>query len=67
MTYIADLDPNGTPALRAEAALDYAEAYDGPVEPDDRYVDYSDVEDPETPVVWRYGYGHAVLIPGASD
>lgn len=67
MTYIADIDPNGTPALRAEAALDAAESYDGPVEADPRYVDYSDVSDPEAGVVWGYGGDHRVYIPGASD
>lgn len=64
MTYIADLDPNSRVNLAADEAADL---YDGPIEPSDRFVDYNDVEDPETPLVWRYGYGHAVLIPGASD
>lgn len=68
MTYIADLDPNNPATAAAEALVGIFDAdFPGWEEREAgeaaRYVDESDVENPDEALVWRYGYGHAVLIP----
>jgi len=71
MTYFADLDPNH-PATERARLMD--EAWDENMpewrelssDPEDRrYVDYSDVSNPDEGFVTRYGNDHGVYHEGA--
>jgi len=62
------MNPLDDPRIDAEEArVEYFDEHFPGWDTRDRFVDYADVAEPETTIVWGYGGDHRALIFGAYE